>query len=77
VGLIHGGGSPFGIESRIRAEFEEVDAIVYGHTHMATNRQVKGIHFFNPGSPTRSYGGRGTLGILHFGETLEGEIIDL
>ena len=77
VGLIHGGGSPFGIESRIRAEFEEVDAIVYGHTHIAVDHRVKGIHFFNPGSPTRSYEGSRTLGILHLGEKIEGEIINL
>ena len=77
VGLIHGGGSPFGIESRIRMEFEGVDAIIYGHTHIAVDHWFQGIHFFNPGSPTRSYGGNGTLGILHLGEKIEGEIINL
>ena len=29
IGLIHGGGSPFGIESRIRDEFDDVDVIIY------------------------------------------------
>jgi putative phosphoesterase len=77
IGLIHGGGSPFGIESRIREEFGEVNAIVYGHTHTPTNHQVRGILFFNPGSPTRSFNDRGTLGILHIGEKIEGEIIKI
>jgi predicted phosphodiesterase len=72
--LIHGGGSPFGIESRIRGEFDEVDAIVYGHTHTPANHQVKNIYFFNPGSPTRSFIHKATLGILHLGEKIEGEI---
>jgi putative phosphoesterase len=36
IGLIHGGGPPFGIESRIREEFDEVDAIVYGHSRNPT-----------------------------------------
>jgi uncharacterized protein len=77
IGLIHGGGPPFGIESRIRGEFDEVDAIVYGHTHTPTNHQVKNITFFNPGSPTRSFIQRPTLGILHLGEKIEGEIIQI
>jgi putative phosphoesterase len=77
IGLIHGGGSPFGIESRIRGEFDEVNAIVYGHTHTPANHQVKNIYFFNPGSPTRSFIHRATLGILHLGEKIEGEIIKI
>jgi putative phosphoesterase len=77
IGLIHGGSSPFGIESRIRGEFDEVDAIVYGHTHTPANHQVKNICFFNPGSPSRSFIHRATLGILHLGEKIEGEIIKI
>jgi len=77
IGLIHGGGSPFGIESRIRREFDEVDAIVYGHTHTPADHRVKNIYFFNPGSPTRSFIHKATLGILHLGEKIEGEIIKI
>ena len=77
IGLIHGGGSPFGIESRIRKEFDEVDAVVYGHTHTPANHLVKNIFFFNPGSPTRSFIHKATLGILHIGEKIEGEIIKI
>jgi len=77
IGLVHGGGPPFGIESRVRDEFDEVDVIVYGHSHTPANHQVKGILFFNPGSPTRSFTHRSTLGILHIGEKIEGEIIKI
>jgi hypothetical protein len=77
IGLIHGGGSPFGIESRVREEFDEVDAIVYGHTHTPANHRVKNIYLFNPGSPTRSFIDRATLGILYIGEKIEGEIIKI
>jgi putative phosphoesterase len=77
IGLIHGGGSPYGIESRIRDEFDEVDAIVYGHTHTPVYHQVKNIYFFNPGCGTRSFIQRPTLGILHLGEKIEGEIIKI
>jgi len=77
IGLMHGGGSPFGIESRVREAFEGVDAILYGHTHTPANHQVKNILFFNSGSPTRSFIRRATLGILHIGEKIEGEIIHI
>jgi putative phosphoesterase len=77
IGLIHGGGSPFGIESRIKEAFDEVDAIVYGHTHTPVHHQVKNIYFFNPGPGTRSFIHQATLGILHLGEKIEGEIIKI
>jgi putative phosphoesterase len=77
IGLVHGGGPPFGMESRVRDEFDEVDAIVYGHTHIPAHHQVKDIYFFNPGSPTRSFIHGSTLGILHIGEKIEGEIIKI
>ncbi|NWF93759.1 MAG: metallophosphoesterase family protein [Syntrophaceae bacterium] len=77
IGLIHGGGPPFGIESRVREEFDEIDAILYGHTHTPASHRVKQIFFFNPGSPTRSFWHGATLGILHIGERIEGEIIKI
>jgi len=77
VGLIHGGGPPFGIESRVRGEFDEADIIVYGHTHTPANHHVKNIYLFNPGSATRSFMNQATLGILHLGEKIEGEIIKI
>ena len=77
IGLIHGGGPPFGIESRIRDEFDEVDAIVYGHTHTHANHRVKGVLFFNPGSLTRPSTDQRTLGILHVGPKIEGEIMQM
>ncbi len=77
VGLIHGGGPPFGIEARIRGEFDEVDAIVYGHSHAPANHQTRDGYFFNPGSPTHSFIHRPSLGILRLGEKIEGEIIKL
>ena len=77
IGLIHGGGSPFGIEARVRGEFDRVDAIVYGHSHVTANHRVKEVTFFNPGSPTRSLIHRATLGILHLGEKIDGEIVQL
>lgn len=77
IGLTHGGGAPFGIETRIRDEFDDVDAIVYGHTHTPANHKVKDVFFFNPGSPTRSSWHGATLGILCIADKIEGKIIEL
>jgi len=77
IGLIHGGGPPLGIESRIREQFDDVDVIIYGHTHTSANHRVKKTLFFNPGSPTRSFTGKGTIGILHVEEKIEGQVIEV
>jgi len=77
IGLTHGGGPPFGIESRVRKEFDDVDVIVYGHSHTPACHRVKDVLFFNPGSPTRSFIHHPTLGILQIGEEVEGEIIKI
>src|SRR4030042_1499973 len=48
--LIHGWGSPRGLEERVLTQFNEVDVIVYGHSHRAMNEMVHGGLFFNPGA---------------------------
>lgn len=78
IGLIHGSGSPFGLEEKLRPEFGEVDCIVYGHTHIPCNEVRDGVLFFNPGSPTdRAFAPYNALGILTLDETIRGEIIRL
>lgn len=79
IGLIHGRGFPFGIEKRIRSLFDNVDCIVYGHTHHAVNRKVDGILFFNPGSFSKGISSffRRSIGILSVGDDISGRIIYL
>ncbi len=50
IGLIHGWGSPFGIEERVLREFSDVHAIVFGHTHKPACRWINGVLLFNPGA---------------------------
>jgi len=78
IGLIHGWGSPNGLEEKILQEFEDVACIVYGHTHRAVNEMRDGVLFFNPGSPTdRRFAKHNSVGILEIGEEIVGTIIDL
>jgi putative phosphoesterase len=71
VGIIHGWGSPYGIDDRVGGMFDDVDIIVYGHSHHAQNEMKKGILFFNPGQAKNSFG------ILTIGQEVSGEIINL
>jgi hypothetical protein len=78
IGLIHGWGSPAFIEQRIQREFEEVDCIVFGHTHNPCNRKIGKTLFFNPGSPTdKRFAKANSIGILTIENGLSGEIIYL
>jgi hypothetical protein len=77
-GLIHGWGSPRGLEERVLAQFNNVDVIVFGHSHRAMNEVVHGVLLFNPGTASGfSSSGVHTIGILECGDTVKGEIIDL
>jgi len=76
LGLIHGWGAPWGIHKKVRARFKGVDAVLYGHTHMAKNELVEEILFFNPGSAMGKFPAlHKTYGILVIEESLHGEII--
>lgn len=56
IGVVHGSGAPRGIASRVRAEFDEVDVIIFGHSHLACNERIRGALMFNPGRCRESYG---------------------
>jgi putative phosphoesterase len=68
IGIIHGSGAPWGIESRVREQFDEVDIILFGHTHQAKNEVIDDVLFFNPGQA------RNTYGILSIEEEVKGQI---
>ncbi|MDY6794863.1 MAG: metallophosphoesterase family protein [Actinomycetota bacterium] len=51
VGLIHGWGSPFGIERRVLSRFQGMDVVVFGHTHKPLVEKRKGTLLVNPGTP--------------------------
>ena len=71
IGIIHGWGSPFGIEDRVREKFSDVDIIIFGHSHQPKNELKQGIFFFNPGQARHSFG------ILTIEEEVKGEIIEI
>lgn len=80
VGVTHPseGGSPFGLERKLRKKFEKVDAIIFGHTHSPRNEVIDGILYFNPGSITGKFPARHkTFGILEINKEMKGKIMKL
>lgn len=78
VALIHGWGSPAGMERRLADRLGKVDCIVFGHTHYPVNRRIDGIYFFNPGSALdQRFAGQRSVGILEVGPEINGRIINL
>ena len=71
IGIIHGWGSPHGIDERVGNVFSGVDIIIYGHSHYPQNETKNGVFFFNPGQARNSFG------ILTIGAEVSGEIIKL
>lgn len=79
IGITHGWGAPGGIRERIQRSFDDVDIIIYGHTHQAFAAYEAGTYFFNPGSPTDSrFTSANSIGIIQInGQDMEGKIISL
>ncbi|MEE9911148.1 MAG: metallophosphatase family protein [Deltaproteobacteria bacterium] len=76
IGLIHGWGSPSGLERKLADKLGKVDCIVFGHTHYPMNRIINGIYFFNPGSAVdKRHAASKTVGILEIGSRISGRII--
>jgi putative phosphoesterase len=78
LGLSHGWGPPQGIRKRVSGQFDQVDAILFGHTHEPMIARESGLFWFNPGSV---FHGRGScpasIGLLKIQDRIEGEIIEL
>jgi len=79
IGLIHGWGMPFGIEAKLLKQFENIDCLVYGHTHTAVSHVKDGVLLFNPGSPTdRMFAARNTVGVLEVSSgSVSGRILEI
>lgn len=78
IGMIHGWGSVYGIEQRVFDSFadQEIDVLVFGHSHFPVCRQVGSVLLLNPGSATdRRAAPSHTVAVLELGATVQAEII--
>lgn len=78
IGLTHGYGAPSRITRKVQEMFDEVDCIVFGHTHQPLIKERAGILFFNPGSPTdKMFAPRNTIGFLEISDVITPRIVDI
>ncbi|TRZ95103.1 metallophosphoesterase [bacterium] len=80
IGVTHGKGSPNQlIEFTTRVfKADNLDVIIFGHSHSALNLKKGNILYFNPGSPTdKKFALYNSYGIITLGDTIEGEIIKI
>ncbi|MCM3152226.1 metallophosphoesterase family protein [Priestia megaterium] len=54
IGVVHGHGKGKTTEKRalLAFEHEQVDAVIFGHSHIPVHKQIGDITLFNPGSAT-------------------------
>jgi len=50
IGIIHGYGSPVKLANKLLNEFENIDILLYGHSHFVDNSNISGVRTFNPGA---------------------------
>ncbi len=80
IGLNHPaeGGTPLNLDERLRPKFQDIHAIIFGHSHEPVNETKGGVLFFNPGSATgMAPAKKKTFGILRVDKNIRGEIIKL
>ncbi len=80
IGLIHGWGERSSIESRVidNFKFDDLDCIVYGHSHLPVCHQVGDLLVMNPGSATtKRCAPWHSVGLLYLAENISGEIINI
>jgi len=68
IGLVHGSGGHWGIADRMREMFDDVDIIIYGHSHEPCNRYIGETLLFNPGR------GRDSFGLITIDDEIRAEI---
>lgn len=80
IGLIHGWGGLKDLESRVIDSFadEDIDGLVYGHSHFPLVKRAGGLLIMNPGSPTdKRQAPFHSVGMITVGRRLTGKIINL
>jgi putative phosphoesterase len=65
IAMIHDAGPSAGRLQRLRRTFPDVEAVVFGHSHLPLHEERDGFQIFNPGSPTeRRRAPKHTMGMV-------------
>ena len=80
IGLIHGYGNPNNLIELMNKIFkeDEVNIVVFGHSHYPVNQMKNNILYFNPGSPTdKIFSPYNSYGIIEINDTVQAKIIKI
>lgn len=80
IGIIHGYGHPNKLIDLVTGVFknDNVDLIIFGHSHSPLNEKRGNIIYFNPGSPTdKIFALHNSYGIIEINSKIEARIIRL
>jgi hypothetical protein len=80
IGVMHGYGAPDKLISLLADIFktDDVDIIIFGHSHRGFNEKIGGILFFNPGSATdRIFSPYNSYGIIEINDKIEARIVKI
>lgn len=80
IGLMHGYGHPDKLVELVTGVFKDdnVDIIIFGHSHTSLNEKRGNILYFNPGSPTdKIFSSYNSYGIIEINDKIEAKIIKI
>lgn len=80
IGVMHGNGAPNKLIELMSSVFKDdnVDVIIFGHSHYPINEKRDGVLFFNPGSVTdKVFSPYNSYGIIEVNDKIEGKIIKI
>ncbi len=78
IGVIHGYGNPNKLIGLVTQIFKKdnVNLIIFGHSHSALSEKIGNIIYFNPGSPTdKIFALHNSYGIIEINDKIEAKII--
>lgn len=80
IGIYHGSGAPDNLEKKVYDKFDQnLDVIVFGHSHTPYNQKLENCLMFNPGSLSGNKNtGWPSYGILNIDQSeIWGEIVEI
>ena len=78
IGVMHGYGNPQALKDFMKKEFQDdnVDLIIFGHSHQPLAEEEDGILYFNPGSATdEMFAPYKSYGIIEINEKIQPHIV--
>lgn len=78
IGVMHGWGAPNKLTEIMQEEFknDNVNIVIFGHSHSPLNEKKEGILYFNPGSPTdKVFAVFNSYGIIEINDEIKAKIV--